>query len=102
MPSWTYDQLEVGSKAKVVKTVTDDVIRDFARLSTDDNPVHLDQAYAEKTQFGKRIAHGMFSASLISAVLRRQREGKANRHAFGNVVQRYRKEQQCGTLCGAR
>lgn len=79
MPSWTYDQLEVGTKAKVVKTVTDEDICDFARISTDNNPVHLDAEYASKTQFGKRIAHGMFSASLISAVL------GANMPGYGTI-----------------
>lgn len=69
MPSWTYDQLEIGTKASVTKEVTDAVIRAFADVSTDNNPVHLDGEYAAKTQFGGRIAHGMFSASLISAVL---------------------------------
>ena len=69
MPSCTYEQLEVGTKAKVVKTVTDQDIRDFARLSTDDNPVHLDAEYAAKTMFKKRIAHGILGASLISAVI---------------------------------
>ena len=79
MPSWTYDQLQVGTKEKVVKTVTDADICDFARISTDNNPVHLDEEYASKTQFGRRIAHGMFSASLISAVL------GANMPGYGTI-----------------
>ena len=69
MPSWKYEDLEIGTKDKVVKKVTDEDIRDFARISTDDNPVHLDAEYAAKTQFGKRIAHGIFGAGLISAVI---------------------------------
>jgi 3-hydroxybutyryl-CoA dehydratase len=69
MSSWTYGQLEIGTKASVTKEVTDAVIRAFAEVSTDNNPVHLDEEYAKKTQFGGRIAHGIFSGSLISAVL---------------------------------
>lgn len=77
--AWTYDQLTIGTKEKVVKTITDADIRDFARLSTDNNPVHLDEEYAKKTQFGARIAHGMFSAGLISAVL------GANMPGYGTI-----------------
>ena len=77
--AWTYDQLEIGTKEKVVKTITDADIRDFARISTDNNPVHLDEEYAKKTQFGARIAHGMFSAGLISAVL------GANMPGYGTI-----------------
>ena len=79
MPSWKYEELEIGTKAKVAKTVTDEDIRDFARISTDHNPVHLDEEYAKTTQFGKRIAHGMFTASLISAVM------GANMPGYGTI-----------------
>jgi 3-hydroxybutyryl-CoA dehydratase len=75
MPSWTYDTLQVGTKASVKKTVTDQDLRDFARVSLDDNPVHLDEKYAEGTMFKKRIAHGMLGAGLISAVLGTQMPG---------------------------
>ena len=79
MPSWKYEELEVGTKASVTKIVTDEDIRDFARLSTDHNPVHLDEEYAKTTQFGRRIAHGMFGAALISAVL------GANMPGYGTI-----------------
>ena len=61
--------LAPGQKATRTKTITDEMIRTFAELSDDTNPVHLDDAYAATTRFGKRIAHGMLAASLISATL---------------------------------
>jgi 3-hydroxybutyryl-CoA dehydratase len=47
----------------------------FARVSTDHNPVHMDEAYAKDTIFGGRIAHGMLTAGLISAVIGEQLPG---------------------------
>lgn len=61
--------LTPGQKVTRTKTITDEMIRTFAKLSDDTNPVHLDDAYAATTRFGKRIAHGMLAASLISATL---------------------------------
>jgi 3-hydroxybutyryl-CoA dehydratase len=61
--------IAVGDRAALSKLITDADIVMFAFLSGDVNPVHLDAAYAERTRFGGRIAHGMLSASLISAVL---------------------------------
>ena len=61
--------LQVGDTASLTNTITDDDIRTFADLTTDHNPVHLDDDFAKTTRFGRRIAHGMLSAGLISAVL---------------------------------
>lgn len=61
--------LQVGDTASVTKTITDDDIRAFADLTGDHNPVHLDDDFAKGTRFGRRIAHGMLSAGLISSVL---------------------------------
>ncbi|HEX8747539.1 MAG TPA: MaoC family dehydratase [Pyrinomonadaceae bacterium] len=61
--------LQVGDTDSLTKTITDDDIRTFADLTTDHNPVHLDDDFAKTTRFGRRIAHGMLSAGLISAVL---------------------------------
>jgi 3-hydroxybutyryl-CoA dehydratase len=61
--------LKIGDTAFVTKTITDDDIRTFAALTGDHNPVHLDDEFARTTRFGRRIAHGMLSAGLISAVL---------------------------------
>jgi acyl dehydratase len=61
--------LKVGDTASLTKTITDADIRAFADLSGDRNPIHLDDEYAATTRFGRRIAHGMLAASLISTVL---------------------------------
>jgi 3-hydroxybutyryl-CoA dehydratase len=61
--------LKVGDTFSITKEVTDEVIRKFADVSGDYNPIHLDEEFAAKTMFGKRIAHGMLGASFISAVL---------------------------------
>lgn len=61
--------LKVGDVATFTHTVTNDDIIAFARVTGDDQPLHLDDTFAAKTRFGKRIAHGMLSAGFISAVL---------------------------------
>ncbi len=60
---------KVGDEAAITKRITSEDILMFAEVSTDNNPVHLDDAYAATTRFGKRIAHGIISAGLISAVI---------------------------------
>jgi 3-hydroxybutyryl-CoA dehydratase len=62
-------KLNIGDSASITKTITDADIFAFAEVTGDHNPVHLNDEYAAKTRFGGRIAHGMLSASLISAVL---------------------------------
>jgi len=61
--------VKVGETASQSLAVTDEVVRRFADLVGDHNPVHLDEAFAATTRFGKRIAHGMIAAGLISGVL---------------------------------
>jgi len=61
--------LKVGDKATVVKIFTNEDVLDFSNLSLDKNPIHLDQAFAEKSIFGKKIVHGMLVASLFSGLL---------------------------------
>ncbi len=62
-------ELKIGDSAQISKTITETDINDFARVTGDFNPVHLDQAYAEKTIFKGRIAHGLLSVGLLSTVL---------------------------------
>ena len=59
----------IGTQATLSRTITEDDILLFALVSGDHNPIHLDADYAEKSLFGKRIAHGFLIGSLISAVL---------------------------------
>jgi len=59
----------VGQSDSFERTVTAADIDAFARVSGDSNPIHLDEAYAAKTRFGRRIAHGMLAASYVSSLL---------------------------------
>jgi 3-hydroxybutyryl-CoA dehydratase len=61
--------VNVGDTAEFTKTVSEQDIVDFARVTGDEQPLHLDDAHAAKTRFKRRIAHGMLSAGLISAAL---------------------------------
>jgi len=69
------EDLEIGMTRSLIKEVTDLDIELFAQISTDRNPVHLDDAYAMDTIFEGRIAHGMLTAGLISAVIGEQLPG---------------------------
>jgi 3-hydroxybutyryl-CoA dehydratase len=62
-------EIKIGDEFTTTREVTDEVIRQFAEVSGDYNPIHLDEEFAAKTRFGKRIAHGMLSGAFISAVL---------------------------------
>ncbi len=62
-------ELKIGDSAQISKTITESDIELFAKATGDFNPVHLDQAYAEKTSFKGRIAHGLLSVGLLSTVL---------------------------------
>ncbi len=65
----TYDELNEGDSASFSRTLTEDELILFAAVSGDVNPVHLDAGFAAESMFKERIAHGMWSGSLISAAL---------------------------------
>jgi 3-hydroxybutyryl-CoA dehydratase len=69
------EDLEIGMARRLEKTIQDYDIHAFAEISTDHNPVHLDEEYAQQTIFAGRIAHGMLTAALISAVIGEQLPG---------------------------
>jgi acyl dehydratase len=71
-------KIKPGDTASVSKTITDDDIHKFADVSGDHNPLHLDDEFARTTRFGRRIAHGMLSASLISSVIANQLPGQGS------------------------
>lgn len=64
-----FEDLSVGLTEKLSKTVDAAYVVGFAAISGDRNPIHLSEHFAAKTPFGTRIAHGLYTASLISAVL---------------------------------
>ena len=61
--------LKIGDTFTKERLVTDELVRQFAEVSGDYNPIHLDEEFAKTTRFGRRIAHGMLSGAFISAVL---------------------------------
>ncbi|MCW8906705.1 MAG: MaoC/PaaZ C-terminal domain-containing protein [Sedimenticola sp.] len=69
MENIPYDELEVGRSACFSKSLTEDDLVLFAKISGDVNPVHLDEEFARDTLFGGRIAHGMWTGSVISAAV---------------------------------
>lgn len=75
MQGKTIRELAVGQSASTSKTISEGDVYLFAGITGDLNPAHIDQQYAEKTRFGGRIAHGMLSAGLISAVIGMQLPG---------------------------
>lgn len=67
--SYSFEELEIGQRASLLRTVMAYDLTRFAEVSGDGNPVHLSDHFAAKTRFGQRIAHGMFTGSLISALI---------------------------------
>ena len=65
----TFDELQMGDTASLVRIVGRDDIDLFAAVSGDANPAHLDTAFAATDLFGHIVAHGMWTGALISAVL---------------------------------
>ncbi len=69
------DELSLGERAYFAKTITENDIYQFASVTCDFNPAHVNEAYAGETFFKKRIAHGMLTVSLVSNVLGTQLPG---------------------------
>jgi 3-hydroxybutyryl-CoA dehydratase len=68
IPGHYFEDLSIGMEARLSHIVAGEDLNTFARITGDANPIHLDEDYASKTPFKERIAHGMLSASYISAV----------------------------------
>lgn len=64
-----FEDLSLDMSASYTRVISDQDIQNFAEVSGDHNPVHLDEAFAATTQFKKRIAHGMLSASFVSTII---------------------------------
>jgi len=75
MSELAYEDIKVGDEASLTRTITEVHIVNYAGLTGDMNPVHMDQEHAAQSMFGERIAHGMLVAGLISAVLGTQLPG---------------------------
>ncbi len=74
-PLNTFDSLKIGDAYDHQRFISEDDVLTFARITGDDNPLHVDADYAESTRFGHRIVHGVFLLGLISKVLGRNFPG---------------------------
>ena len=79
------EDIEMGMTRSIRKVITDRDIEQFAEISTDHNPVHLDDEYARDTIFEGRIAHGMLTAGLVSAVIGEQLPGHGTIYMSQNL-----------------
>ena len=79
------EDIEMGMTRYIRKIITERDIEQFAEISTDHNPVHLDDDYARDTIFEGRIAHGMLTAGLISAVIGEQLPGHGTIYMSQNL-----------------
>ena len=76
MSELAYEDIKVGDEASLTRTITEVHIVNYAGVTGDNNPVHVDAEHAAQSMFGERIAHGMLVAGLISAVLGTQLPGQ--------------------------
>ena len=71
-----FDEIPIGEKAVFSVNITEELVGEFARLSGDANPLHMDEKYAETTVFKKRVAHGMIGGCLFSRLVGMHLPGK--------------------------
>jgi 3-hydroxybutyryl-CoA dehydratase len=100
MPVFHFDQLAIGQTAQTSKTITEADIILYSAISTDFNPAHIDADQAAKGPFGARVAQGMLSASLISAVLGNQLPGPGTIYLGQNL--HFRRPVRIGDTVTAR
>ena len=65
---YSFDDITIGTKKKFNVTITEEVVNDFAKLSGDYNPLHMNKEYSASTSFKKRVVHGMLLASFFSRI----------------------------------
>ena len=70
------DNLHIGQKVEFNQVISESMVEEFAKLSGDYNPHHMDESYAKRTRFKKRICHGMLLASLFSRLVGMYLPGK--------------------------
>ena len=73
---YTFDELFVSQKANFSKKIDEALMNDFAKISGDFNPLHMNEEYASTTNFGKRVCHGMLLASFVSQLVGMHLPGK--------------------------
>ena len=68
LSEYTYDEIKIGLSKTFQINITESLVNNFAELSGDFSPIHIDNEYAKTTTFGKRVVHGMLLASFLSRV----------------------------------
>jgi 3-hydroxybutyryl-CoA dehydratase len=95
-----FEDLSEGQSAEMTRVASAAVVEAFAELSGDINPLHLDEAYAQTTSFGGRVAHGMLAAAYISAVIGAKLPGPGA--VYLNQSLRFRRPVRLGDAVTAR
>jgi len=72
----TFDSIKIGQIEQFAVNIDKAILNDFAKLSGDYNPLHMDDSYAKSTKFGKRVCHGMLLASYLSRLIGMHLPGK--------------------------
>ena len=72
------DNLQIGQRVEFTEVISESMVEEFAKLSGDYNPHHIDESYAKKTRFKKRICHGMLLASFFSKLTGMYLPGKGS------------------------
>lgn len=80
------ERIEVGMEESYSQEITDADIKAFAKISGDNNPVHMNDEYAKSSRFGRRIAHGLISVSFFSALFGTKLPGHGCVYASQNVI----------------
>jgi 3-hydroxybutyryl-CoA dehydratase len=83
--SYKIEEITLGMTASMTHLVTEEDVRNFAEVSGDHNPVHLDEEYARQSRFGRRIAHGLFGASFFSGLFGTRLPGRGCVYAAQNL-----------------
>ena len=65
---YTFDEIKIGQSKKFQVIITESMVNDFAKISGDFSPIHMDEEYAKSTTFKKRVVHGMLLASFLSRI----------------------------------
>jgi acyl dehydratase len=68
LSKYTFDEIEIGLTKQFQITITESIVDNFAKLTGDFSPIHMDEDYASTTTFQKRVVHGMLLASFLSKI----------------------------------